>query len=336
MTLFAKLFPMNWRAIQKQNITKWSELVEFLQLTPEQQAQTNANPSFVLNLPVRLAHKIPKSTLEDPILRQFLPTQQELKTLPGFVADPVGDSFARKQSRLLHKYQGRVLLITTSACAMHCRYCFRQNFDYSSGDFTKEIEYIQNDPTIREVILSGGDPLSLSNQVLGNLLAGLSKIPHIKHIRFHTRFPIGIPERIDEEFIEMLTTFPQQVWFVIHCNHPHELDQDIFDALHQLQKRGVHLLNQAVLLKGVNDNVETLQELCETLSDHGVIPYYLHQLDRVQGAAHFEVAEETGLELIHQLRSRLPGYQVPHYVREIAGEPSKTPVSFLGEHHKSC
>lgn len=211
---------------------------------------------------------------------------------------------------------------------MHCRYCFRQNFDYDTENkgFENEITLIAADPSIREVILSGGDPLSLSNDVLRALLIQLSAIGHLRHIRFHTRFPIGIPERVDEQFLSLLSSLPQRIWFIIHANHPRELDADVLSALKRLQKAGVVLLNQSVLLRGVNDNVDTLEELCLLLVDHGILPYYLHQLDRVEGAAHFEVAEERGKALITALNARLPGYAVPKYVQERAGDPNKTPL----------
>ncbi|ADI37697.1 uncharacterized KamA family protein YjeK [Waddlia chondrophila 2032/99] len=318
-----------WRQIQRQNFTNWEKLADFLELDEFHRQEIMKNPRFVLNLPIRLAKKIEKGNLNDPILRQFLPMVAEMVETAGFVSDPVGDHACRKASKLLHKYNGRVLLVSTSACAMHCRYCFRQNFDYEVEDktFDEELEVISKDETIKEVILSGGDPLSLSNRHLGALLEKISAIPHINRLRFHSRFPIGIPERIDDEFLEAVDRLPHQVWFVIHCNHPRELDKDIFDRLNTLRKLGVNILNQAVLLRGVNDDADTLAELCETLSDHGIFPYYLHQLDRVQGASHFEVSKEEGLQLIDQLTRRLPGYAVPKYVQEIAGEPSKTPLN---------
>ena len=318
-----------WRQIQRQNFTQWEKLADYLELDDLQKREILQNSRFVLNLPIRLARKIEKGNLDDPILRQFLPTVSETIETTGFVSDPVGDHACRRSSKLLHKYQGRVLLVTTSACAMHCRYCFRQNFDYDVEDktFREELEVIANDNTIKEVILSGGDPLSLSNRNLEALLDRIAAIPHINRLRFHSRFPIGIPERIDEDFLEMIDRSPHQVWFVIHCNHPNELDKEIFERLNALRKLGVNVLNQAVLLRGVNDDVETMAELCETLTDHGIFPYYLHQLDRVQGASHFEVSREEGLELIDQLIQRLPGYAVPKYVQEISGEPSKTPIN---------
>lgn len=317
-----------WRQIQRQNFTNWEKLADFLELNESQKKEIFQKPRFILNLPMRLAQKIQKGTLDDPILKQFLPTQSEQTQASGFFSDPVQDITFRKGAKLLHKYEGRVLLVTTGACAMHCRYCFRQNFDYDVEDktFHEELKAIEDDASIKEVILSGGDPLSLSNRQLQALLFQLKEISHVKRIRFHSRFPIGIPERIDDQFLEILEQLPQQVWFIIHCNHPNELDADVIFHLKKLQKIGVTLLNQSVLLKGVNDNFETLKKLCEGLADQGILPYYLHQLDRIQGAAHFEVSKEKGIELIEGLRKCLSGYAVPNYVQEIPGELSKTPI----------
>jgi len=316
---------VSWQHILRQNITSSQQLTEYLKLDQSQQERILANPRFTLNIPLRLAQKIKKGTLDDPILKQFLPLQEESVALEGYSIDPVGDNQSRCQSKLLKKYEGRALLVCTSACAMHCRYCFRQYFDYEVQDklFSEELELIRQDPSIHEVILSGGDPLSLSDRVLGALLEDISNIEHIRKIRFHSRFPVGIPERIDTSFLALLENIPQQIFFVLHVNHPNELDRDIFIRLRQLQKLGVVLLNQAVLLRGVNDSVEVLKELCCSLVDHGVMPYYLHQLDRVQGAGHFEVSEEKGIQLVNELRRRLPGYAVPNYVKEISGAPSK-------------
>jgi len=318
--------PPIWKRIFRQNFRKWDALADFLDLSPQQRQSILTAPNFSLNLPLRLAQKIAKGTLDDPILKQFLPTTAESLSLPLFVADPVGDGCSRPSPKLLHKYDGRVLLICTSACAMHCRYCFRQNFDYEVNEkgFDNELALIAQDPSIHEVILSGGDPLSLSNRTLNNLIHNLAKIPHIKRLRFHTRFPIGIPERIDNDFLSLIGKAPFQIWFVIHVNHPKELDDEILEKLHALQKLRVMVLNQAVLLRGINDSVSTLKELCETLANHGILPYYLHQLDRVKGATHFEVPHCEGIALIQEITKQLPGYAVPKYVQEIAGEPSKT------------
>jgi KamA family protein len=218
---------------------------------------------------------------------------------------------------------------------MNCRFCFRQNYDYETQDktFAQEIELIRQDPSLSEIILSGGDPLSLSNETLTNLIRQLDQIPHLERLRFHTRFPIGIPERIDKEFLALLEQIRLQVFFIIHSNHPSELDAQVLSALKKIQKLGIPVLNQAVLLHGVNDNIPTLKALCEKLAGNGILPYYLHQLDRVQGAAHFEVSEEKGRALIAELTELMSGYAVPKYVKEEAGEPSKTS---LLEVHPLC
>lgn len=320
--------PPVWRQILRQNFTDLLKLADFLELTAEQRLELLSKPRFAINVPKRLAEKMAKGEQRDPLFKQFIPAKAENISTLNFVADPVGDTACRKEQKLLHKYHGRVLLVCTGACAMHCRYCFRQNFDYdpANNGFDEELRLIASDATINEVILSGGDPLSLDNRVLEFLINGLSAISHIRKIRFHTRFPIGIPERIDEGFLSILKKTPLQFWFLIHTNHARELDRDIFQALKAIQKLGIPVLSQTVLLKGVNDDVETLAELCSVLVDNGIMPYYLHQLDRVQGAAHFEVAEEHGRALIAALSMRLPGYAVPKYVREVAGMPSKTMV----------
>ena len=318
----------DWRSLLRQNFTQWEALADFLELDAAQRTQIWKTPRFLLNLPLRLARKIGKGRLDDPILRQFLPSMEEQKEEPGFTVDPLGEKTCRRGAKLLHKYRGRVLLVCSNACAVHCRYCFRQHFDYQpqGKTFDEELRMIAADPSIHEVILSGGDPLTLPDNVLKSLLDDLSVIPHLRRIRFHSRFPIGIPERIDAPFLRLLEALPQQVWFVIHCNHPRELDEDVFAALRSMQRLGVVVLNQTVLLRGVNDDVDTLRQLCESLVGHGIVPYYLHQLDRARGTAHFEVPESRGLELIKELGVLLPGFAVPKYVKEIAGEPQKTPL----------
>lgn len=316
-----------WKTILKNNFTKIDALLDFLEFDSVNREKIPNRSRFVLSLPVRLAEKIEKNNPSDPLFLQFVPQELENEKNPLFVMDPVGDFAVQKTPMMLHKYHGRALLVLTSACAMHCRYCFRQNYPYETvRGLAKEIAAIQEDSTLSEVILSGGDPLSLPNSQLKELLGQLSGIPHVKHIRFHSRFPIGIPERIDQEFIEIISALPQQVWFVIHSNHPREFDADVQLALRKLRDAKVLLLNQSVLLKGVNDHPKTLIELSELLTLQGIIPYYLHQLDRVQGAAHFEVPENQGLELIKAMQACLPGYAVPKYVREIPGSTSKTPL----------
>lgn len=315
-----------WRQIQLQNFTCWKKLADFLELDPAYFPAILKDSHFPLNLPLRLAQKIQKNRWDDPILLQFLPVEKEKEIVLGYKADPVGDLEARKSSKLLKKYHGRALLVCTSSCAMNCRFCFRQNYDYETQnkEFSEEIELIRQDDSLTEIILSGGDPLSLSNETLRNLIQRLDVIPHLQRLRFHTRFPIGIPERIDEEFLSILEKTNLQIFFVIHTNHASELDAQVAASLKKIQRLGIPVLNQTVLLRGVNDHVSTLKELCEKLAAHGIIPYYLHQLDRVQGAAHFEVSEEEGRALIAELTKLMSGYAVPKYVKEEAGEPSKT------------
>lgn len=318
-----------WRTLQKENFTRIEELLDFLELDAELRASVLRQPRFVLNLPRRLAAKAQKNTLNDPILRQFLPLNDELLPTPGFVSQPVEDTRFQKTKKILHKYQGRALLLISSACAMHCRYCFRQNFPYETEQkgFEEEISYLKNDPTISEVILSGGDPLSLSNEALTHLFNELEAIPHIQRIRFHTRFPVGIPERIDDDFLSLLASSSKQIFFIVHINHSLELDIDVVSSLKKIQRLGIPVLNQAVLLKGVNDDEKILLALCESLINAGVTPYYLHALDSVSGAAHFALPDERGLELIAYLQKNLSGYGVPRFVREEPGRPSKTVVS---------
>lgn len=311
----------NWRIIQRENFTDWQKLAAFLELPAS--APILKKSRFPLNLPKRLAAKIVKGTLDDPILRQFLPLEEELAPV-GFI-DPVQDRSFQKTSHLLHKYQGRMLIVTTGACAMNCRFCFRQNYDYGpGGDFAKELALLRADETIEEVLLSGGDPLSLSNERLSYLLNQLAEIPHVRRIRFHTRFPIGIPERIDEGFLGLLGSCPKQILFALHVNVAEELDEDIFQALKKIRLLGIPLLTQTTLLKGVNNFVFALKKLFLTLVNQGIMPYYLHQLDLVQGAVHFEVPLAEGQALMRALHAELPGYALPRFVKEEPFAPGKT------------
>ena len=315
-----------WRKIQRGNFTRVEPLLDFLELEEALKKKILQRSRFTLNLPRRLAEKIAKNTLDDPILRQFVPLEDELVQTAGFITDPVQDQRFQKTKKILHKYQGRALLVSTSACAMHCRYCFRQNFPYETEEkgFESELAYIAENPSIEEIILSGGDPLSLSDATLTHFFQSLDCIPHLKRIRFHTRFPIGIPERIDAPFLDLLATSKKQIIFIIHSNHPRELDSDVVCALKKIQALGIPVLNQSVLLKGVNDDDETLLSLSRVLLNSGVIPYYLHALDPVQGAGHFTVPDERGHQLVRHIQENLSGFGVPRFVREEPGQPSKT------------
>jgi EF-P beta-lysylation protein EpmB len=320
--------PSPWRLIQKENFVNVADLADFLQLSADQKESLLSLPKFPLSLPRRLAEKMEKGSISDPLFLQFVPLKKELDRAMGFIADPVCDVSFQKSGKLLQKYEGRVLLVTTGACAMHCRYCFRQNFDYEVArkGFAEELEFIRADESIAEVILSGGDPLSLSDRILADLFEGLNQIEHVKRIRFHTRFPIGIPERINDQFLSILSGVKKQVWFLLHSNHPAELDSDVLGAMKRIQRLGIPVLNQSVLLAGVNDSFEVLKELCLRLVDHGIQPYYLHQLDQVEGASHFLVDVDQGKGIMNRLRESMSGYGVPIFVKEVAGRLSKTPL----------
>jgi EF-P beta-lysylation protein EpmB len=326
LPIFKKAATSHWRQIQRENFTCAQKLADFLHLNEENRNLLASSPRFKLNLPRRLAAKMAKNDLSDPLFRQFVPLIEEEMEKEGYTAEPLCDTSFQKEKKLLHKYHGRVLLVATSACAMHCRFCFRQNFPYETQSigFTSEIDYIRQHPEITEVILSGGDPLSLSDDTLSLLLSALGEISHVKRIRFHTRFPIGIPERIDESFLTLLSRCVKQLYFIIHCNHPLELDEEVIDSLRKIASLGIPLLNQSVLLKGVNDDEKTFLALCEALTNAGVIPYYLHLHDRVKGTSHFEVPDERGRELIRYVQQHLSGYGVPRLVREEPGASSKT------------
>lgn len=264
----------------------------------------------------------------DPLLRQVLPVADEHQRVEGFTADPVGDLAAEMGRGVLHKYQGRVLLVLTGACAVNCRYCFRRHYPYSTAsasprEWRAALATIADDSSIEEVILSGGDPLVLDDELLADLVAGIESIPHVRRLRIHTRLPIVIPQRATGRLVEVLAASPLSKVVVVHANHRNELDEEVADALARLKTTGALLLNQAVLLRGVNDSTTAQRALCERLVEVGVLPYYLHQLDRVAGAQHFEVPVAAGREIIRELRAMLPGYMVPRYVAEIAGESNK-------------
>jgi EF-P beta-lysylation protein EpmB len=268
---------------------------------------------------------------KDPLLLQVLPRAAELGEVPGFTRDAVGDLAARAGRGVLHKYHGRALLIATGSCAIHCRYCFRRHFPYAdetaaTARWRDALAELRADSSIEEIILSGGDPLSLSTPRLAELTAALATIPHIRRLRIHTRLPIVLPERVDAEFLAWLGRVPLQRVVVVHANHPNEIDAPVAAACSALLGTGTTVLNQSVLLRGINDDVGVLQALSERLFECGVLPYYLHQLDRVKGAAHFEVDDARALDLVRTLAARLPGYLVPRLVREVAGAPSKMPL----------
>ena len=285
--------------------------------------------AFPLRVTRSYAARMAKGDPADPLLLQVLPQAQEMLTAPGYGADPVGDRAAAAVPGLLHKYAGRVLLLATGACAIHCRYCFRREFPYGEFQLTRQREtnalaYIAADPSIEEVILSGGDPLVLGDERLESLIQALESIPHLVRLRIHSRLPVVLPSRITDGLLRILGSTRLQPVLVIHANHARELDDEVATGLRRLADVGVTLLNQTVLLKGINDSPEILAELSRRLFGLGVHPYYLHLLDKAGGVAHFDTPEEAAFELYEELRRRLPGYLVPRLVREEAGKPYKS------------
>ncbi|MCH7751788.1 MAG: EF-P beta-lysylation protein EpmB [Planctomycetes bacterium] len=287
---------------------------------------------FPVFVPPAYLARIRPGDPHDPLLRQVLPVADETTEAPGFSRDPVADKQATLQPGVLQKYAGRALLVTTGACAVHCRYCFRRHFPYeevphSAAAWDTALRKIAADDSLQEVILSGGDPLMLLDDRLATLVEKIAAIQHVTRLRVHTRLPVMIPTRVTEELIAWLTGTRLTPVVVIHANHARELDDAVADSLSRLRQASVTLLNQAVLLRGVNDSTAALAALGERLIEIGVVPYYLHQLDRVAGAAHFEVPIERGRQIVDELRARLPGYMVPRYVQEIPGKPNKTALA---------
>jgi EF-P beta-lysylation protein EpmB len=319
----------SWQDAMKDAVRSRDELWRLLDLPAGLSAYASAPESdFPLFVPRGFVARMRPGDPHDPLLLQVLPTSDELADVPGFVADPVHDEAARRAPGLLQKYAGRALVIMTGACAIHCRYCFRRHFPYgeaprSLAEWQPALGAIAGDRSLREIILSGGDPLTIVDGVLAEFVARLDEIAHLKRLRIHTRLPIVIPERITDALIEILQSTRLTPIVVVHANHARELDDHVAAAVAKLSNADVMLLNQAVLLRGVNDSVEAQLDLCERLVDLRVLPYYLHQLDRVTGAAHFEVPIGEGLRIIDQLRTSLPGYAVPRYVQEVAAEVNK-------------
>lgn len=320
----------SWQQEMARAFSNVDDLLRALELDPaHDDVPANILKDFPLRVPRGFVARMRKQDYADPLLRQVLPLAVEAREVPGFVSDPVGDLASARGTGILQKYQGRALLIVTGACAVHCRYCFRRAYPYReasthTSEMASVLTLLKSDPSVEEVILSGGDPLSLSDARLGSLLCALSRIPHIRRIRIHTRLPIVLPERVDGGLLQALRQAGKPLVVVVHSNHANELANNVADALAELAGVANILLNQSVLLRGVNDSQDALVALSERLFDCGVAPYYLHQLDRVAGAAHFEVTDERARDLMHAVAARLPGYLVPKLVREIAGATAKT------------
>lgn len=310
-------------------------LLEHLQLHNHGLLSEAAAKDFPFRVPWYYANLMKIGDPSDPLLRQILPISAEVAPASAqYVQDPLGEMQFVQQPSLIQKYQGRVLVVTTGACAVHCRYCFRRHFPYGEHRLTDEnwqniLKTLREDDSITEVILSGGDPLALNTEILAGWTAELADLPQIQRLRIHTRLPVVLPQRIDEPLLAWLTSCPLQLVIVVHCNHAQEVSPEFGQAMALLKQAGVTLLNQAVLLKDVNNSINTLKNLSEALFSVGVLPYYLHALDPVLGAQHFDVEETQAIDLIKQLTSLLPGYLVPKLVREIPGNDSKTTLTLL-------
>ena len=322
--------PSSWQQELSTAFTRLDTLLGYLELDiKDLSGYQSAQQSFSLLVTKSYASRIKKNDPLDPLLLQVLPTPSELELSPHYLKDPVGDDDATVLPGLIHKYHGRVLLIATPACAIHCRYCFRRSFPYSDNSsnpsqFDAVIKYLEQNTDISEVILSGGDPLTLSDNRLAKLIDQLSAIAHIKRLRIHTRIPSILPSRITTALTSILQSTSLRVVVVLHINHPNEISASVEQAIQKLKSAGISLLNQSVLLKSINDNASTLIELSERLFDNEVQPYYLHLLDKVEGGMHFDLSRTTALKIYTKLQQHLPGYLVPKLVVEEPGKASKT------------
>ena len=328
----ASVDSLTWQEQLATSIRDPKLLLKFLELDSSLlDGALKAHQDFPLRVPIAYLQRINKGDINDPLLLQILPLKNELIDAPGYTADPLGEQSANPIPGLIHEYHGRVLLIVSPNCAINCRYCFRRHFPYQDNkpgrsEWQQAIDYIAKDSSISEVIYSGGDPLAASDKQLLWLTEEIAQIRHVKRLRVHTRLPIVIPDRITEQCLHWLTSTRLLTSMVVHSNHPNELDDNVAQALKRLSQAGVTLLNQTVLLSGINNSIETLQQLSERLFQIGVLPYYLHQLDRIKGAAHFEVADEDAKQVVTQLMAQLPGYLVPKLVREVPDFPNKMPL----------
>ncbi|HCI77213.1 MULTISPECIES: EF-P beta-lysylation protein EpmB [unclassified Psychrobacter] len=325
----------NWQTQLSEAITSIDELLSILKLE-SLRAEVYVPRHFELRVPRGFVAKMSIGDSNDPLLRQVLPDQREQIKVTGYVADPLSENTQNPVKGMLHKYQSRVLLTVTGACAIHCRYCFRQHFDYSANMPTADakeniIDYITAHPEINEVILSGGDPLNVTNRRLFAWLDTLESLPQLITIRLHTRLPLVIAARLDNALLTRLSQSRCHIVMVIHCNHANEIDALTAEHLQRARAAGITLLNQAVLLKGINDSVAVQMQLSQRLFSCGVLPYYLHVLDKVAGAAHFDNDERFAIELYWSLLAALPGYLVPKLVRELPNKPFKVPIDIYND-----
>ena len=321
--------PTPWQRELREAVRDPRRLVEALGLPAALAEEARSAASgFPLFVPASYLGRIEPGNLADPLLRQVWPAAAESDAAPGFTDDPVADASFALRPGLIQKYAGRALMVVTGACAVHCRYCFRRHFPYdesppSEAVWAEAVAAVRDDASIEEIILSGGDPLTVTDPRLARLADQFAAIPHLRRLRIHTRLPVMIPSRVNDELLSWLTGTRLTPVMVIHANHAQELDDEVAAAIRRLTTAGVLLLNQAVLLRGVNDTVDAQADLSLRLVDLRVTPYYLNQLDRVRGAAHFEVSIELGREIVTELRRRLPGYAVPQYVQDQPGAAHK-------------
>lgn len=324
--------PFTWQQQLQQAITSLDELCRVLDLDIDQVKTCSYEAkAFALKVPRAFVAKMAHGDPADPLLAQVLPSDLEALPFLGFEEDPLAERSVNPVQGLLHKYAGRVLLVVTGSCSVHCRYCFRRHFPYDENNpgqlgWQKAIDYIAQDDSIREVIFSGGDPLLASDKLLAHLAGRVEAISHVKQLRIHTRLPVTIPDRITPGFTEWFTNSRLKPVLVLHANHANEIDDTVKAALAPLRARGVTLLNQAVLLKNINDSVQTQVDLSNALFDAGVLPYYIHILDKVKGAGHFDVDAVRAKAITSGMRDFLPGYLVPTLVKEVPGGKSKTPL----------
>jgi len=328
-TNLAPELPPSWQTIMQHAVSDLDELLRLLRLDRRQLPRLQEPSPFPLRVPLSFLERMRVGDPNDPLLRQVLPLGVEADPVVGFSPDPLEENAAIQGGGVISKYRGRTLLITTGACPVHCRYCFRRHFPYNENALRSSMDaslaqLAQTDH--EEIILSGGDPLSLSNTRLTRLLDGLYQLPNLKRLRIHTRFPVVVPQRIDRGLREILARAPVPLVLVLHINHAREIDAKVAASIQSLHSDGALVLNQAVLLAGVNDSVKAQTDLAEALIKAQILPYYLHQLDPVAGAAHFQVDDAKATAIVAKLRATLPGYLIPRLVRETPGADAKTPL----------
>jgi len=321
----------SWQKDLRHVITEPKKLLDLLDINADDYLQHfKARQLFPVRVPLPFIKRMENGNINDPLLKQVMPLSSEFVVTEGFVSDPLQEHDTVAEG-LLHKYKNRVLMIVKAGCAINCRYCFRRHFPYQENSPNKQrwqqaLQYISEHNEISEVIFSGGDPLMASDEHLAWLVAQIERIPHVKRLRLHTRLPVVIPNRITHGLVNLLSQSRLKATMVLHINHGNEIAADFVNALEPLRAARIPLFNQSVLLKGINDNANTLIELSEKMFDVGIIPYYLHLFDPVQGAAHFNIKDADAVKIANDMLAALPGFLMPKLVREIAGEANKTPI----------